>query len=99
MTRNWIELAPRTVRIVEPRRVRPRPRRGWGLGLESLEARLALSSYSAGSLHADINPQPLPPGLQASPMINPQPLPPGRAIDIIVALTARGHENSNKGVE
>jgi hypothetical protein len=130
MTRNWIELASRTLRIVEHRRVRPRQRRGWGIRLESLEARLALSSYSAGSLHADLNPQPLPPGVRtfeldtvlhvrkqgggrqeidkgtpainpqplppgrkAVPAINPQPLPPGRAVDI-VALTARGHENS-----
>jgi hypothetical protein len=79
MTGNWIELASRTLRIGAHRRVRSRQRRGLGIGLEDLEARLALSSYSAGSLHPDLN---------------PQPLPPGRAVDI-VPLPCRGHENSN----
>ncbi len=79
MTRNWIELASRTLRIVERRSVRPRQHRGLGLQLESLEARLSLSSYSAGSFHADLN---------------PQPLPPGRSVDIVI-LPPRGHENSN----
>jgi hypothetical protein len=79
MTRNSIELASRKPRIVERPRVRPRQHRGLGLELESLEARLSLSSYSAGSFHPDLN---------------PQPLPPGRTIDIIM-LPARGHENSN----
>jgi hypothetical protein len=79
MSRYWIELAARTLRIVEHRIVRPRQRRGLGIRLENLEARLALSSYSAGSFHADLN---------------PQPLPPGRAIDM-VALPPRGHANSN----
>ena len=78
MTRNWIELASRTLRIVERRSVRPRQHRGLGLQLESLEVRLSLSSYSAGSFHADLN---------------PQPLPPGRSADIVL-LPARGHENS-----
>jgi hypothetical protein len=80
MTRNSIELASRTPRFVVRRSVRPRNDRGLGLQFESLEARLSLSSYSAGSLHADLN---------------PQPLPPGRAVDIVM-LPARGHENSGE---
>jgi hypothetical protein len=80
MTGNWIELASRNPRIVERRSDRPRQRRGLGLQLESLEARLSLSSYSAGSFHADLNPQPLPPGRTAN----------------IVMLPARGHENTGE---
>jgi hypothetical protein len=79
MTGNWIELASRTPRIVERRSVLARRHRGSGIQLESLETRLSLSSYSAGNILADLN---------------PQPLPPGRAADI-VALPMCGHENSN----
>jgi hypothetical protein len=79
MTGNWIRLASRGLRVGEHRSVQPRRLRGLGIQLETLETRLSLSSYSAGSFHADLN---------------PQPLPPGRAVDI-VAHPARGHENSN----
>jgi hypothetical protein len=57
MTRDWIELASRTLRTVEHRRIRPRRCRGSDIRLENLEARLALSSYSVGAFHADLNPQ------------------------------------------
>ncbi len=78
MTRNWIEMASRTLRIVERASIRPRQHRGLGFQVEILEARLSLSSYSAGNFHADLN---------------PQPLPPGRSFEIVL-MPARGHENS-----
>ena len=64
MTSNSIDLASRILRIVKDRRALPRQRRGLDIRLENLEARLALSSYSAGSFHVDLNPQPLPPGVR-----------------------------------
>jgi hypothetical protein len=82
MARNVIELASRTLRFVKRRTVRTHQRRGLGIRLESLETRLALSAYSAGSFHADLNPQPLPPGVRTFEFD-------------IVAQPDRGDENSN----
>ncbi len=61
MTRNWLALASRTLRMDRNRTGRP-VRRGAGLALESLEARLAFSSVPAAPVPMDLNPQPLPPG-------------------------------------
>ncbi len=78
MTRNWIALGLRTSQLAEPRKGRPRRPRCAGYDLESLETRLALSSYSAGPVLPALNPQPLPPGIiVAHPDLNPQPVPPG----------------------
>jgi hypothetical protein len=83
--RNWIVAASRTLRMSRAGSDGFRRRRTTA-SLETLEHRLSLSSYSAGSVHpADLNPQPLPPGFfHVDPMavagtrdLNPQPLPPG----------------------
>jgi hypothetical protein len=62
MTRNWIATASRTLGTVRSGSASPH-RRSMCLCLESLEHRLALSSYSVGGVAApDLNPQLLPPG-------------------------------------
>ncbi len=61
MKRNWFARASRTLRMDRNRTGRP-VRRGAGLALESLEARLALSSVPVAPVSLDLNPQPLPPG-------------------------------------
>jgi hypothetical protein len=61
MTRNWIAMASRTLRMARTESARPRRHRTSPC-LENLEHRLSLSSYSAGAvLGAHLNPQPLPP--------------------------------------
>jgi hypothetical protein len=67
MTRNWFALASRTVRLLESRTEGPR-RRCAGIMLESLEVRLPLSALPTAPVPADLNPQPLPPGIVAAPI-------------------------------
>jgi hypothetical protein len=64
MTRNLIALASRMIRTERTRKASPRHRRA-GLKIESLEARLALSSVTAAPVPLDLNPQPYPPGYMA----------------------------------
>ena len=67
MTRNLIARVSNHLQFREPATRSPRRRR-LGICLESLEARLSLSS--------------VPVVMPASPELNPQPLPPGRAADV-----------------
>jgi len=61
MTRNWIDTASRTLRMIRSGSARSRRHRTSPC-LENLEQRLSLSSFSAGRVVGpDLNPQPLPP--------------------------------------
>jgi hypothetical protein len=61
MTRSWIAMASRTLRMARTESARSRRQRT-SPSLENLEHRLSLSSYSAGMvLGTQLNPQPLPP--------------------------------------
>jgi hypothetical protein len=79
MTRNWIAMASRTLRMVRPGSAH-RVRHCMSPRLENLEHRLSLSTFSAsGVVHSfrPLNPQPLPPIVtELRRALNPQPLPP-----------------------
>jgi hypothetical protein len=62
MTRNWIAMTSRTPRVHQNQSRRPRHRNA-GVSLETLEARLSLSSVALTPRSWDLNPQPLPPGV------------------------------------
>jgi hypothetical protein len=73
MTRNWFAMKSRSLRMDQNGTRRPR-RRPLGVSLESLEARLSLSSVPAVTPRSwDLNPQPLPPGFMAEVGAMPVP--------------------------
>jgi hypothetical protein len=75
MTRNWIATAARALRMVCAVSARRSRRRAY-LGLENLEHRIALSTYSASGL--------------VSPGLNSQPISPGRPVPVVVHGAAQG---------